>query len=196
MQSNHEQQPATELNREAPAFQTLTDSGLRDLKAYRGKWLALMYCPRGACAMRAECLDGLRLQARDIATLGGELLLLHPSLGLDDEALELILRHQHPKSLLVGSVTDPKFLSDYHLGAEDGAGHGVTGVFLIDPQGLLRAAARYTACAPVVAHEIASLMQLAIARFGQTGKECHAESAEAPAVQNPDYGCVEWFQYR
>jgi hypothetical protein len=186
----------SELNREAPGFLTLTDAGLRDVSDYRGQWLALMYCPRGSCAVRAECLEGLRAQTHAIAGLGGLLLLLHPALGIDDEALELALRHQNPKSLLVGSATDPKFLREYQLRPEDGAGHGVAGVFLIDPQGLLRAAARYTACTPVVVSEIAALMRTAIERFGPSGMEMHAEGSEFLAPPSADYGCVEWFQYR
>jgi hypothetical protein len=189
-------QTANELNRAAPEFHALTADGVRELANYRGRWLALMYCPRGSCAERPECLEGLRLQTRAIGALGGQLLMLHPALAADDKSAEKLLSERDLKSLNVGTVLDRKFLERYQVSQEDGLGHGVTGVFLIDPQGQLRAAARYAACAPVVAHEIATLMRTAIERFGMSGKEIPASPAVQRAAADSNYGCVEWFQYR
>lgn len=189
-------QPATELNQAAPEFHALTAAGIRELGNYRGRWLALMYCPRGSCADRPECLEGLHVQARAIGALGGQLLMLHPALAAEDKVTDTILSERDLRSVNVGTVLDPKFLERYQVSPEDGLGHGVTGVFLIDPQGKMRAAARYTACAPVVAHEIAALMRTAIERFGRSGKETPASPAVERAAADSSHGCVEWFQYR
>jgi alkyl hydroperoxide reductase subunit AhpC len=185
-----------ELNRAAPDFHAKTDAGVRELSSYHGQWLALMYCPRGSCGLRAECLEGLHRQTREIAALGGRLLILHPSLGVDDQLVELALQDRKLKSLLVGTVDDPEFLKAYQVRDEDDAGHGVTGVFLIDPQGTLRAAARYSACAPAIVQEIAELMRIAIGRFGSTGKETRPFGAPVNRSGDVNQGCVEWFQYR
>jgi alkyl hydroperoxide reductase subunit AhpC len=189
-------QSATELNRAAPEFHAFTAAGVRELANYRGRWLALMYCPRGTCTERPECLEGLSMQTRALGALGGQLLMLHPPLAAEDKSMEGKLTERDLKSVNVGTVLDPKFLERYQVSQEDGLGHGVTGVFLIDPQGKMRAAARYTACAPVVAHEIAALMRTAIDRFGMSGKEIPASPAAQQAAADANYGCVEWFQYR
>jgi peroxiredoxin len=184
-----------ELNRAAPDFRALTDAGTRALSNYRGQWLALMYCPRGSCEERPECLEGLRMQTRAIGALGGQLLMLHPTLGADDKVVESHLGGRDLKWLHVGTVLDPKFLERYQVSPEDAEGHGVTGVFLIDPQGKLRATARYAACAPVVVHEIATLMKTAIDRFGLCGTQTAASAEVLRAAADSNYGCVEWFQY-
>ena len=184
-----------ELNRAAPDFRALTDAGTRALSSYRGQWLALMYCPKGACDERPECLEGLRMQTRAIGALGGQLLMLHPTLGANDKAVESSLRERDLKWLHVGTVLDPKFLERYQVSPEDDQGHGVTGVFLIDPQGKLRATARYAACAPVIVHEIAALMKTAIDRFGLCGTQTPASPEVLRCASDSNYGCVEWFQY-
>lgn len=188
--------PAGELNRKAPDFRARTDAGMRELADFRGKWLALMYCPVGSCALRAECLEGLRRQTREVGAMGGELVMLHPALTGDDRAIERALRAQKRRSMLVGTVADPGFLQAYRVSAEKGTGQGVTGVFLIDPQGKLRAAARYTACGPVVVHEIAALMRTAIERYGLSGTQIPPTTEVRRAAADANYGCVEWFQYR
>ena len=185
-----------QLNRPAPDFHAKTDAGTRELASYHGQWLALMYCPRGSCGLRAECLEGLHQQTREIAALGGRLLILHPSLAGDDQFVELALQDRKLRSLLVGTVDDPEFLQAYQVRDADDAGHGVTGVFLIDPQGTLRAAARYSACAPAIVHEIAELMRIAIGRFGSSGKESRRFGAPVSSPVDVNQGCVEWFQYR
>ncbi len=185
-----------QLNRPAPDFRARTDAGVRELASYHGQWLALMYCARGSCGLRAECLEGLHQQTRAIATLGGRLLILHPSLEADDQFVELALQDHKLRSLLVGTVDDPEFLRAYQVRDEDDTAHGVTGVFLIDPQGTLRAAARYSACAPAIVHEIAELMRIAIERFGSSGKESRPFGAPASHSVDVNQGCVEWFQYR
>jgi peroxiredoxin len=187
---------AGELNRKAPGFRALTDAGMRELADFRGKWLALMYCPVGSCALRAECLEGLRSQTREVGAMGGELLMLHPALTGDDRAIERALRARKPKSMRVGTAADPGFLEAYRVSAEKRPGEGVTGVFLIDPKGKLRAAARYTACGPVVVHEIAALMRTAIERFGLSGTQIPPTTEVRRAAADANYGCVEWFQYR
>lgn len=188
-------QPAGGLNLRAPDFRALTDRGVRDLASFRGRWLALMYCPRAFCDLRAQCAEGLVKQMQEIGEMGGQLLVLHPSLGGDDKGFGLALRARKLKSLLVGSIRDPKFLRDYQVRDEDGLGRGVTGIFLIDPQGKLRAAARYTACAPIIVHEIASSMRAAIDQFGQSGTQMPPTADLTQVVPDANYGCVEWFQY-
>lgn len=189
-------QTATELNSQAPDFRAFTQSGERELASYRGKWLALMYCPRGTCADRPECLEALRMQSRAVGALGGQLLMLHPTLGAGDSAAEKTLQDGQLKTLHVGTVLDAKFLERYQVAADGDKGHGVTGVFLIDPQGKLRAAARYTACAPVVMQEIAAVMRTAIERFGLSGTLPPASPEVKRFAADANYGCIEWFQYR
>lgn len=188
-------QPASGLNCKAPDFRALTDRGVRDLASFRGQWLALMYCPRESCDLRAQCAEGLSKQMQEIGAMGGQLLILHPLLGRHDKDFELALRARKLKPLLVGTIRDPKFLQAYQVRDDDGLGHGVTGIFLIDPQGKLRAAARYTACAPVIVHEIASSMRAAIERFGQSGTQTPPTADLTHVVPDANYGCVEWFQY-
>lgn len=188
--------PALELNRPAPEFRVITEAGARELSSYRGQWLALMYCPRGTCSDRPECLDGLRAQTRAIGAMGGQLLMLHPALASEDRWIEGKAAASGFTSLHVGTILDSKFLERYHVEREDDAGHGITGVFLIDPQGNLRASARYSACAPVVMHEIAALMRTAIERFGLSGTLQPAQPEVTRAANDLNYGCVEWFQYR
>ncbi|MGH8263322.1 MAG: redoxin domain-containing protein [Steroidobacteraceae bacterium] len=189
-------QSVAELNHPAPPFRALTEAGARELSQYRGQWLALMYCPRGSCSERTQCLEGLRAQARAIGALGGQLLMLHPTLQGPDKALQQLLLEDNLKWVHAGTVADREFLERYQVATEDGLGHGITGVFLIDPQGRLRAAARYTACAPVVAHEIAELLRVAVERFGLSGTQVPATPEVKQAEADRNYGCVEWFVYR
>lgn len=189
-------QPGLKMNRSAPEFHAITEAGARELSHYRGQWLAMMYCPRGSCSERPECLEALRMQSRAIGAMGGQLLMLHPTLERIDKFIERDMEVHDLKSLHVGTVLDPKFLERYQVAEDDVQGHGVTGVFLIDPQGKLRAAARYTACAPAVMHEISTLMRTAIERFGLSGKAIAAQPKVRQAAADANYGCVEWFQYR
>jgi hypothetical protein len=188
-------QPVSELNGRAPEFRALTNAGVRDLASYRGQWLALMYCPRAACGLRADCLGRLDEQAREINAMGGQLLVLHPALANHDKDLERPVRQRRLRSFLVGTPADARFLQAYQLREEDGLGHGITGLFIIDPQGKLRAAARHTACAPVFANEIATQMRTAIEKFGQSGMRLPEMEGKVLPAADVNYGCVEWFQY-
>jgi alkyl hydroperoxide reductase subunit AhpC len=196
MEEVMEMQSPLEMNRSAPEFHAITDAGSHELSNYRGQWLAMMYCPRGTCSERTECLEALRMQTRAIGAMGGQLLMLHPTLGAHDKVVEEVLHEGNLKWLHVGTVLDPKFLEHYQVSQEDDQGHGITGVFLIDPQGKLRAAARYAACAPAVMHEICTLMRTAIERFGMSGMEIPAEPGVRRAGVDANYGCVEWFHYQ
>ena len=196
MQEDIKMQSTLELNRSAPEFHAITDAGARELSSYHGQWLAMMYCPRGTCSERTECLEALRMQSRAIGAMGGQLLMLHPTLGAHDKMVEDVVHEHSLKWLHVGTVLDPKFLERYQVSQEDEQGDAIMGVFLIDPQGKLRAVARYAACAPAVMHEICTLMRTAIERFGMSGMEIPAEPGARRAGVDANYGCVEWFHYQ